>query len=793
MVRALSHSRSLTTLIGALALAATGCCRGAQALPDPPPNASTQGDAGADDRPAAPVAVDAERLEQLIAELDHTDQRRVWYAAVELLRDRAAGRAPEAATLALKARLEDDALERRKTILNAIGRFMDVPGTRVQAGTVGELLPALRPFLADADDTLRQEAIVAVAALDRVVRSPQKPDLVDTMLEEILAGGDAGPEAVSAVRVLGRKPPKRAVPKLIDVLLRFRLPSNSEIQAAAFEELYEVTGNRFRSRLEAEAWWEANRTRLPEEWFRERLRKAEADVSRARGAALKWWKRHLAGVEADRERLLAVLAESLDEDIPEIRADAARRLAKLGTPKAYEQITAALGDERTPEVLGALLGALAEKPPEDESIRKQAATATRKLLGLNLDKDVRIRAVQALGALRAVQAIPKLTAMLENGTLDPDVAEAVLASLSRMGGEDAPPVVANVTAYLERELAREPKERRARLIEAALKALTVMARNGQLQPNSKDTEAAVAVVSQLLAYENGGSAAPKVRQLAASALRETGHPAALPALLRALADPDEAVARFVVDAVGAIAAREGIGQAERVSALEALIDAFAAARPALHEGIVDGVRHVLTTAPNTSETVQAFAERLREQAGEPQDFVRLVRLLRDVPDAPPEGAPEAAWAALRALLAESHMKTNPPDGREALRILGSLVNRAPTHRMQLADTMVAAGTAEEVSRADAIYAQLLTDGGAPDALWPKRLAAVRRLVALDAGEQAQALATAILAGAPEPPDAVRAQLVKMAQGPAEQPAGGGEAPPNGGGTASPDTADGEPG
>jgi hypothetical protein len=83
------------------------------------------------------------------------------------------------------------------------------------------------------------------------------------------------------------------------------------------------------------------------------------------------------------------------------------------------------------------------------------------------------------------------------------------------------------------------------------------------------------------------------------------------------------------------------------------------------------------------------------------------------------------------------MKTNPPDGREALRILGSLVNRAPTHRMQLADTMVAAGTAEEVSRADAIYAQLLTDGGAPDALWPKRLAAVRRLVALDAGEQAQ--------------------------------------------------------
>ncbi|GIW73246.1 MAG: hypothetical protein KatS3mg102_2788 [Planctomycetota bacterium] len=785
-------------MLAGLLLAIAGCTS-ARAQPRPDGSGPARPSAGERDDEEAPAhegtraagRTDA-RLDKLVADLQASDQLVVYYAAVELLRARATGSAPPAVLAQLKLRLDGGSPEQRRTIINAIGRFVEVPDTPVSPQLVAELLPLLRPFLGHPEAEVRREAVQAVAALDRAVPEGSGLDVVGELLEQLLGRSAQLAEVLSAVRIIGRKPPKQAVPRLLDVLDRYSDRRHAEVQAAVYEELYQATGHRFRNRRDWRRWWEENKQRRPEDWYRERLLKAEQEAARARGAALKWWQQFLETV-TDRDRQLAVLGESLGEDIPEIRAEAARRLVRLNRPEGYERLFVRLEEtakaleqarERpvapeAPEVLQAMLEALAGQPPEGEELRLRGATLARKLLALHPDKEVRLRAVRLLGALQVSSSVGSLLELLRAQPLDVDMAEAALDALARVGGDGSPSAAEAVLALLEAERARPAEERQPRLVEAALKTLAALARRGQLPAETPVAASAVSLTARLLASDNGqGGAGPKVRQLAAAALRELKDPTALPALVRALADPDDDVVRFIVDAVSAIAAAPRTSAERRQEALQALLQAYEGGRPVLRDSVVDAVRAVTAAVPQAMESMAVLAARMREQAAEPADWARLVRLLRDLPEAPPAGAPEAVWARLRALLAEAHLRARPPDGRAAIKILEALAARGPAFRERLAEALLEAGTADELVRADRLFAELIAEGGDPAVLWPKRLRVSRRLLDLGASEPARKLIDAQLKASP--PDSVREELLRLAQAAAVAPAPASGAGPSGG-------------
>jgi len=481
--------------------------------------------------------------------------------------------------------------------------------------------------------------------------------------------------------------------------------------------------------------------------------------------------------------LLAVLRESLlASETPQIRSEAARRLVDLAGPEAMEAVIQAVQQEKDIEVLRAVLEAIASRPPEDRELRVRVARAVLPKVG-DLERDVRLGAVNALGALKFEEAVPALLERLRVKDGDPDVVVAALEALPRIQAKNDPTVLAEINALLARELGRDPKDplRDARILQGSANAIGLLARRGA-QADPSLTEKSIELLKPLLAYDDpaNAQAAAKTRQLAAIALGGLGLPVALRPLLQALEDKDEGVASYAAAAAGDVASAPEATASDRELALKALVRAFDGGRSAVKEAATDAIGDILKADVGNLTMLADFAQKLHQSG----DFARLARLLAKVlPEKPPERPPqEAIYVTLRRYFAEALEGSKPPDLRAANEHWAWLAGRDPQWLEPYARSLASLGKYEEADKALADALAKTPPPADPSALWHSRLALVGKLVEAKAPDRALALAQKMLEPgsnpALEPPPAVRQELLRLraelGAGPA--PAAGGASP-----------------
>jgi hypothetical protein len=676
---------------------------------------------------------DARRTARLVAELDNADSNRAYFAAVTLLSEWAHAPAGRAGFQAIVSRLQPQGaarLDQQRTIIKAIGQFAAVPGPsdaeKLEAAR--SLVPLLAPFLGNADKDLRAATVDALAALDALQGDEQGPDEVDALITATLDPAKNPPPTVldiqSALRLIGRKPAQYAIPRLIDAIDRFS--KRLDVKAVAFEELHSVTGQDFRRNLEkAKEWWARNRDRRPDEWYRERIAKTE-ELARVRGAVARdCWLLWVNTLRNDQTAYFTALRDWLNPEkcvVPEIRADAARLLAETGTIDAFGTLVDALQNEKDLDVVRQIIEqirAMAEAAPEEPlEARVRAARAIIPRTS-EIEKDVRTAAVSALAFLGVPEGIPPLVERLQSKDRDPDVAIAVLQALSRLGAKMQPRVVAEIDAFLKRELTRDAKDplRDTRLLKESANALANMAGRKEIAPGSPEAKATQELLVQLLEFDDGsGAAAASTRQVAALALGKLGARESLEKLYRRLDDKveaDDSVATYAARAIGDIASNE-VPPADRERAIAALRVAFDGRRESeARDAIFEALRTLLRTEPVNLALVNDVADKLALS----NDAARVARLLKAVlPEKAPAGA-ETLYATLREKYAN------------------------------------ALGQTGKFDEADRIYAELLKGTPPPSAadqarLWEGRKTLIRRLI-VDAKDAAQAasLAQRMLSGA----------------------------------------------
>ncbi len=712
---------------------------------------------------------------RLISELDSQDQNRVYFAAVSLLVDWTQTPADPTGLRAIAARLQGSRPEQQQTLVKAIGHYTTFPGASDEAKVraLDELVPLLEPFLGHTDERLRREAIDALAVLDSLLPEDPPNDPVDQLVRDILSPKPQRSPAPSpdlrraAVRLVGRKPPKKAVPRLIEVIERFpRVPA---VKAAAFEELYGVTGIDFRRDLAAaQSWWEKNRERRPEEWYRERFRKFEEEVARGRRAHRDTWALYVRSFSADDPRLYPALRDSLvgalGAENPLIRAEAAAQLAALGRPEAFDTLVEAVATEKEPEVTRAILAAIAtaaSTPPEESADAKLRAVRAVAPLAASIDNAVRIAAADAAAALGLEEGARPLVERLHAKDRDPDVVVAILKALARIGAKSNLRVLVEINTFLRAELERPADDpaRDVRLLAEGALALSALAERKEIPPATEEALKASANLRDILRYKYDEPLSPEAvrgRQFAALALGKLGLRAALPVLQERLDDriePDESVARYAATAIGEIASTPDVPADERLAALAKLRDAFDVRRAAsTREALFKAILAIVKSDPNVPlATLDELADKLA-QAGDP---ARVAKLLEALPERPPAGG-EPRWFALREKQARALEAAK--EFAAAAEIWASLAARDPRYRMPLAGALVLAGKYDD---GDRIYVDLLQKAPPAEvpAIWAGRQALLRRLLEANDAEQARARARAMLAGqgplAP-PPDAASA-------------------------------------
>lgn len=171
----------------------------------------------------------------------------------------------------------------------------------------------------------------------------------------------------------------------------------------------------------------------------------------------------------------------------------------------------------------------------------------------------------------------------------------------------------------------------------------------------------------------------KVRQLAAAALRDLRSPKALDHPIEALGDDDVDVARYVADAVGAIASSPGLDAQARRRAIEGLDKSYTAERSGIVDAVVENIQRIAVSDPDaTIDLVQGFAERLGQAAKEPPDYARLVRLLeRFMRRVPPDRVDPGVLKDLRRWLGYGHLRSKPPEPKKAVEVFSELVKKDP--------------------------------------------------------------------------------------------------------------------
>jgi HEAT repeat protein len=685
--------------------------------PEPPPAPNPPPPQQSTEPPAQDASRDrARRTARLIQDLDNADSNRAYFAVVALLTDWTHDSSDRAGLDAIATRLRGSRPEQQRTLVKAVSQFTTLPGPSdaERHRAAHELVPLLAPFLGNQDANLRKEAIDALASIDAQWMDEHGHDEIEPLIKRNLDLARIPPptslEMQSAIRLIGRKPAKVAVPRLIEAAERF--PSPIDVRAAAFDELHAVTGQDFRRNVTAaKEWWDRNRDRRPDEWYRERIVKTEEETTRARKAARDYWALYAKSLAND-PALVPMLRDSLSAEkteIPQVRADAARQLAEVGSLDAFNALVDALATERDLDVVRQILDQIAymaRTPPDEPPEARVRASRAILPRTAEIEKDVRVAAINALAYLACDESVPTLIERLQAKDRDAEVAIAALQGLSRIGARTQPRVVAEIDRFLQREWKRDARDpqRDPRLFKECANALGNLAERHEVPAASPDARVARELLAQLLECDPaGGAVAAGTRQFAAFALGKLGMRESLLPLYRRLdekVEPDEGVTQYAAKAIGEIASGD-LPAADRDRATAALILALKTRpEPEVKEATFEAVRAILKAEPLSLGAMSYLADQLAAA----NDHARLVRLLKSC-------LPEKA----------------PPGGEEVFGVL----------REKLANALALTGKWEE---ADRTYAEILKGAPAPAdpmRIWAGRLALVRRLV-VDAKDPAQA-------------------------------------------------------
>jgi aminopeptidase N len=217
-----------------------------------------------------------------------------------------------------------------------------------------------------------------------------------------------------------------------------------------------------------------------------------------------------AKAEAKSEDVIAALADSASNDKAwGVRAVAAESLGKLGGPVAAQKIIEALNSAKEPWLRARIVGALGNFKDDKDVLAKLRNVAEQ-------DSSYRARAaaLQALGKLKASNALAILNSAIAADSPDDFLRNAALRSLGLLGDEKAVPVLR------EWVVLGKPMETR----EAAIFSLA------RLQKDNKE------ITTQIASYlpEQHFS----IRMAAVSALGARGDASAIPALEQMLKSDD---------------------------------------------------------------------------------------------------------------------------------------------------------------------------------------------------------------------------------------------------------------
>lgn len=245
--------------------------------------------------------------------------------------------------------------------------------------------------------------------------------------------------------------------------------------------------------------------------------------------------------ESERAMLVDSLIAALEDSQETVRAEAARMLGQIRDTQAVEPLRAMLENDAAVKVRGRAAYALAYIEPGLETLKTTGAAGIEALLTATRDheRSVRLRAIWALGQLKAEQAIKPLADMLEGGASAPEKRRAAEA-LGQIGSTSAADSLIMALQFDADDGVRA----------AAAEAL------GRL-----DDRRVVSMLVRSLHHD----AIPVVRASAARALEWAGSPNAIEPLILALRDSSSEVRFRVVCALGVL------GDARAVDPLTTLL------------------------------------------------------------------------------------------------------------------------------------------------------------------------------------------------------------------------------
>ena len=519
------------------------------------------------------------------------------------------------------------------------------------------LVDPLFQLLRSEDEATRRAAALAFGAYegnDKVLKG----------LKDLALAPDA-PLGVrlAAIYSLSHLMDKRA----IDALVRMTTDPKSPVAAAAAEALADMTGVRdLGSSRDAWAdWWkhrqDESESRLLGNLlrhFREEGRRREVALERVQTRLIRQLTDAYEAADLKEKTRLALA--QLEDLVPQVRALAARQAGAM----ARTALATGNGEARKPyqELLAALLKHLGDESPTvraasaDALASWQEASAGAVLLArLDAEKvpEARAAVASALGALKVVEAVPKLVAMLDLPT-DIEVIRAA-GALGQIGEKNAANVVSVERAVaplcrLARSAPQAPVREAACLalariapppaeevlagaIEDPTPSVRFAAAQG-LGNLGKVGEKTIAALTSRLQDENKG-----VRQAVAAALAKLGGPEAVYKMadrLKAGAEAEPAVRTALWEAIRALADR-----ATTPDAAQELGDRFFAREGAEEmqraAAMYDAALSKIPAASRNSAAAQTLYEKLVDAyvaAGTPDNAVPPLRQLLIV--TPPE-------------------------------------------------------------------------------------------------------------------------------------------------------------
>lgn len=384
------------------------------------------------------------------------------------------------------------------------------------------------------------------------------------------------------------------------------------------------------------------------------------------------------------------------------KADACRRLARLGAKEAIPVLASLLADEKLSDMARYALEPIAD-PGVEDALRSALGTAKGRAL---------VGAIGSLGMRRDQQAVGPLTRFLADA--DADVAQAAARALGRIGTAEA-------AGALQNALAGTPAGNHLALAEGLLRAAEKLAAAGQ-------RDAATAIYDRLAALK---SPAHQVRTAALRGAILARGKAGLPLLRQSLDSQDYVLFTAAVRTLAEIPGDEAVdlvagavGQLpspRQIVVIQALAKRpTAAAQAAIVSLVAAGDKAVRLAA-------------IRAVAALPTDGAALVRLLED-PDREIQQVAQESFASLTSPQVDNVVRT--------------LLASSKLDQQLLAMELI--GRRRMISA----IAQLIQSAEAPD---PKlRAAARKRLGELGAVAEVPILVKLLLA-AKEPQDLATAE------------------------------------